>query len=344
MKKKVCTIGGGTGNFVVLSGLKKYNINLSAIVAMADNGGSSGILRDELGVLPAGDVRQCIVALSNSSRLMRNLMNHRFEDPGFLQGHSFGNLFLSTLERETGSFEKAIEELGFILNIKGKVIPVTTSKTHLEMVLKGGERLIGEEEIYLSDKIDKGYEKIFLNPFPKVNSRAIDEIMNSDVVVLGPGGLYTSLISSLLVDGVVDALKKTQAIKVFVVNLMNKKGQTTGFKTSDYLAEIEKYTGANIFDIILVNNEIPDEDLMKFYEAEGDLVENDLTSNPKVIEKKLLGKRVMPKKGDLIKRNLIRHDMDKLAVEIMNIMEYGKMESINLSDIRGEDGRNSICN
>lgn len=344
MKKKICTIGGGTGNFVVLSGLKKYDIELSAIVAMADNGGSSGVLRDELGVLPAGDVRQCIVALSDSSRLMRNLMNYRFEEPGFLQGHSFGNLFLSTLEKETGSFEKAIEELGVILNIKGKVIPVTTSKTHLEMILKGGERLEGEEEIYLSNKISNGYEKIFLTPYPKVNPRAVDEIMNADVVVLGPGGLYTSLISSLLVDGIVDALKNTQAIKIFVVNLMNRKGQTTGFKTSDYLEEIEKYTSKDVFDIILVNAESPDDDLMTVYKKEGDLVYNDLINHPKVVEKKLLGKGMAPRKGDLIKRNLIRHDMDKLAFEIMNIIEQGKGSELSLSKIGEVNGRKSICN
>nr|MCH9811977.1 YvcK family protein [bacterium] len=257
MKKKVCTIGGGTGNFVVLSGLKKYDIDLTAIVAMADNGGSSGILRDEQGVLPPGDVRQCVVALSESSTLMRELMSYRFEN-GSLHGHSFGNIFLSALEKVTGSFEEAIEELGDILKIKGKVIPVTTTKTHLEMVLQDGSVLKGEKEIYLSEKIDKGYQKIFLTPYPRVNKHAVEEIMNADVIVLGPGGLYTSLISSLLVDGVVEALQKTKAKKVFVVNLMNKKGQTTGAKASHYLAEIEKYTGKDLFDVVLVNSELPD--------------------------------------------------------------------------------------
>ncbi len=343
MKKKVCTIGGGTGNFVVLSGLKKYPIDLTAIVAMADNGGSSGILRDELGVLPAGDVRQCIVALSDSSSLMRNLMNYRYETGG-LQGHSFGNLFLSSLEKVTGSFEMAIEELGVILNIKGKVIPVTTTKTHLEMILSTGEVLKGEEEIYLSDRIDKGVKKIFLTPYPTVNPRAVEEIMNADVVVLGPGGLYTSLISSLLVDGIVDALNRTQAIKIFVVNLMNRKGQTSGFTTSDYLKEIEKYTGKGVFDVIIVNNESPDPERMSFYKAEGDLVVNDLLGHPGVIDRKLLGKGALPKKGDLIKRNLIRHDMDKLAVEIMSIIQEGKRSKLALTTVGEGNGRDSIGN
>jgi uncharacterized cofD-like protein len=341
LKKKVCTIGGGTGNFVVLSGLKKYDIRLSAIVAMADNGGSSGVLRDELGVLPAGDVRQCIVALSDSSRLMRDLMSYRFEKGG-LQGHSFGNLFLSSLEKVSGSFERAIEELGMILNIKGKVIPVTISKTHLEMILKSGEVLKGEEEIYLSDKIDKGYEKIYLTPHPKINPRVVDEIMNSDVIVLGPGGLYTSLISSLLVDGVVDALKKTKATKVFVVNLMNKNGQTTGFKTSDYVREIERYVGKGVFDVILVNDELPADDLMEVYRKEGDLVENDLKEGV-VARKNLLGKGASPQKGDLMNRNLIRHDSDKLAVAIMEIVEHGKSLQEATKHTGEQDGRYSIC-
>lgn len=343
MKKKVCTIGGGTGNFVVLSGLKKYDIRLSAIVAMADNGGSSGVLRDELGVLPAGDVRQCIVALSDSSRLMRNLMSYRYESGG-LQGHSFGNLFLSSLEKVTGSFERAIEELGMILNIKGKVIPVTTSKTHLEMVLKSGEVLRGEKEVYLSDKIKDGYDKVYLTPYPKANPRVVEEIMNSDVIVLGPGGLYTSLISSLLVDGVVEALQKTQATKIFVVNLMNKKGQTDGFKTSDYISEIEKYVGKDVFDVILVNNEMPDAESMQMYSSEGDLVINDLKeTKARVVEKNLLGKGASPQKGDLMNRNLIRHDMDKLAIAIMEIVDGGRSEKVVENVGENEDGRYTIC-
>ena len=321
MKRKICTIGGGTGNFVVLSGLKKYSsINLSAIVAMADNGGSSGILRDELGVLPAGDVRQCIVALSDSSNLMRDLINYRFERGG-LQGHSFGNLFLSTLEKVSGSFEQAIKELGKILNIKGKVIPVTTSETHLMMMLENGELLEGEKEIYFSDRIGKGYRNIFLSPYPKVNQSAVEEIMNADFVILGPGGLYTSLISSLLVDGIADALQKTKAVKIFIVNLMNRKGQTTGFKTSHYLKEIEKYTYKGVFDYILVNNEMPSEELIDFYKEEGDLVVNDKKDNSNVIERNMLGINSMHQECDLIKRNLIRHDSEKLAKEIMEIVE-----------------------
>src|SRR3989338_2260821 len=154
--KKVVVIGGGTGNFVVLSGLKRYDVELSAIVTMADDGGSTGILRDELGVLPPGDVRQCLVALSNSSRLMRNLMDYRFSNGG-LEGHNFGNLLLSALEKVTGSFEKAVEEAGNILSIKGKVIPVTINPVRLKMLLLDGTILNGEKEISQSIKVSGGY-------------------------------------------------------------------------------------------------------------------------------------------------------------------------------------------
>src|SRR6266404_4397290 len=176
--KKVVVIGGGTGNFAVLNGLKNYPVDISAIVSMADDGGSTGILRDELGVLPPGDVRQCLVALSNSSNMMRSLMNYRFENGG-LEGHSFGNLLLSALEKVTGSFEKAVEEMGKILFIKGKVIPVTTHLVRLKMILNNRKLLEGEKEIYLSQEIDQGYKTIYLEPHPKVNPRVIDEISNA---------------------------------------------------------------------------------------------------------------------------------------------------------------------
>ncbi len=318
--KKIVVIGGGTGNFAVLKGLKNYDVDLSAIVSMADDGGSTGILRDELGVLPPGDVRQCLVALSDSSRLMRSLMNYRFENGG-LGGHSFGNLLLSALEKVTGSFEKAVEEAGKILNIKGKVIPVTTHQVRLKMILSNRKILEGEREIYLSQEIDQGYKSIYLEPYPKANPHALHEIANADMVVVGPGGLHTSLIPNLLVEGLVDALRASQAKKAFVVNLMNRKGQTTGFKVSHYLQEITRFIGDDIFDYILVNNQSPPQTLIDVYAEEGDLVQNDL-SEFRVVHASLLGElREQPVK-DFIKRSLIRHDPKKLAQELMKIVHH----------------------
>jgi uncharacterized cofD-like protein len=318
--KRIVVIGGGTGNFTVLKGLKNYPVDISAIVSMADDGGSTGILRDELGVLPPGDVRQCLVALSNSSRLMRSLMNYRFENGG-LGGHSFGNLILSALEKVTGSFEKAVEEVGKILAIKGKVIPVTTHQVRLKMILNNRKVLEGEKDIYLSQEIDQGYKSIYLEPYAKVNPHAVQEIMNADLIVIGPGGLHTSLVPNLLVEGVSDALKKSHAKKIFVVNLMNRKGQTTSFKVGDYLSEVVKYIGKDIFDYILVNNQQPSQELIDVYAEEGTLVANDLKEE-RVISAPLLGELKKGHEKDLIKRNLIRHDSKKLAQELMKIVSH----------------------
>lgn len=318
--RRICTLGGGTGNFVALRGLKHYDVDLSAIVSMADDGGSTGILRDDLGVLPAGDARQCIVALSNSSRLMRSLMSYRFENGG-LRGHSFGNIFLSALEKVTGSFEKAIEEVSRILSIKGKVIPVTTQQVRLKMVLKNRRVLEGEKEIYLSQELDRGYDSLYLEPYPKANPHAISEIMNADAIVIGPGGLHTSIIANLLVDGIPEALKKTKAMIIFVVNLMNRRGQTTGFHVSHYIQELTRFIGKDIFDYVLVNNQKPPQELINRYASEGELVENDLLDDERVIEAPLLGTLLEHAPSDLLKRNLIRHDSQKLAQELINIIE-----------------------
>lgn len=318
--KKVVVIGGGTGNFAVLQGLKNYPVDISAIVSMADDGGSTGILRDELGVLPPGDVRQCLVALSNSSRLMRSLINYRFEHGG-LGGHSFGNLLLSALEKVTGSFEKAVEEAGKILAIKGKVIPVTTHQVRLKMILNSRKVLEGEKEIYLSQEIDQGYKSIYLEPYSKANPHAIQEIMNADLVVLGPGGWHTSLIPNLLVEGVIEALKESRAKKAFVCNLMNRKGQTTGFKVSDYLKDLIHYIGKDVFDYILVNNQHPPKALIEVYADEGTIVENDI-NEARIVLAPLFGRPKKGEKADLIKRNLIRHDPKNLAQELMKIVNH----------------------
>ncbi len=319
--KKIVVIGGGTGNFAVLRGLKSYEVEISAIVSMADDGGSTGILRDELGVLPPGDVRQCLVALSNSSAMMRSLMNYRFEQGG-LGGHSFGNLLLSALEKVTGSFEKAVEEVGKILYIKGKVIPVTTHQVRLKMILNNRKVLEGEKEVYLSQEIDQGYKSIFLEPYAKANPHAVNEIMNADLVVIGPGGLHTSLIPNLLVEGVCDALRKTMAKKVFIVNLMNRKGQTTGYTVSAYLKEMERFIGEDIFDYVVVNNQKPAQELIDVYAEEGELIENDLVGDERVIMAPLLGEFKETHRMDLMKRSLIRHDPKKLAQELMKIVHH----------------------
>ena len=321
MGKKVVVIGGGTGNFSALRGLKNYDIDISAIVSMADDGGSTGILRDELGVLPPGDVRQCLVALSNSSSMMRSLMSYRFEQGG-LEGHSFGNLFLSALEKVTGSFEKAVEEVGKILFIKGKVIPVTIHQVRLKMILNNRKVLEGEKEVYLSEEIDQGYKSIFLEPYAKANPHALEEISNADLIVVGPGGLYTSLIPNFLVEGVSKALRESSAKKVFVVNLMNRQGQTTGYGVDDYLKTMERFIGSDVFDYVLVNNESPAEDLVKVYEEEGEFIVHSGSQDPRIIQAPFLGELEKGSSIDLMKRSLIRHSPKKLSHELMKIVNH----------------------
>lgn len=315
-------MGGGTGNFVVLRGLKRYPVDLTAIVNMADDGGSTGVLRDELGVLPPGDVRQCLVALSNSSRLMRSLMNYRFEQGG-LEGHSFGNLLLSALEKVTGSFEKAVEEASRILSIRGRVIPVTMQQVRLRMLLHSKKLLQSEREIYYCDEIAQGYDSLYLEPIPQVNPRAIDEIKKADLIVLGPGGLYTSLIPILLVPGIAEALIQSKAKKAFVVNLMNRRGQTTGFSVASYLEEIYRFIGEHIFNYVLVNNAPPSPNLLDLYAEEGEPVsmECDLPEGMQLVLADLLdGSPLKPQKGDLVRRNLIRHHSRRLAAELIKLV------------------------
>lgn len=319
--KRIVVLGGGTGSFTVLRGLKRHEVELSAVVSMADDGGSTGILRDELGVLPPGDVRQCLVALSDSSRLMRSLMNYRFED-GALKGHSFGNLFLCAMEKVTGSFEKAVEEVGKVLKINGKVIPVTTTDVRLKMELSNGTMLNGEGQIYNNEEISQGYKRIFLEPTPEPDLHAISEIMAADLIVFGPGGLYSSLIPLLLVPGIVGALKETKAQKVFIMNLMNRKGQTDDFVASSYLKELSQFMPSNIFDYILINNGLPANALVQAYAKEASLVQNDLVDSEFVVEADLLSDDLKEvQNGDLMKRNLIRHDHKKLAQELMSILK-----------------------
>src|SRR3989344_2371375 len=228
-KPKVVVMGGGTGTFTVLSGLKHYPVDLTAIVTMADDGGSTGRLRDEFGVLPPGDLRQCLVALSEAGEVMRKLFNHRF-DSGELAGHNFGNIFISTLEQVTGSLDQALDVAGRLLNIRGRVIPVTLSKVGLIAELKNGKVLEGESALSDYQLVSRfGIKKIYLKPKAKANKKAIDAIEDADLVVVGPGNLYASLIPNFLVDGIGRALVASKAKKVYVANLMNKNGHTDDF-------------------------------------------------------------------------------------------------------------------
>ena len=309
--QKIVVIGGGTGSYTVLRGLKKYNVELTAVINMMDSGGSAGRLRDEFGFLPPGDVRRGLIALSPETSMIRKLFEYRFSKGQGLEGHSFGNLFLTALRDITGNDAKAIEEAGHILNIKGRVLPVTTSDCHIGAILDNGQVIVSEVNLYTPKHDSKlRIKKVFLVPKAKAYKPAIDAILKADKVVIGPGGLYYSILPNILVSGIIAALKKTKAKKIYVCNIMTKAGDSTGFKASDYVTAMEKYLGKGVIDYVICNNKKPSEHLLKEYEKEkAEYVEPDMKSKKfKIIKTDLLDKI-----------HLVRHNPDKLAKAIMSI-------------------------
>ena len=333
--KKVVTIGGGTGSFMLLSGLKKYPIELSAIVSMADDGGSTGILRDELGVLPPGDVRQCLAALSDSSLMLRKLMNYRFAEGG-LAGHSFGNLFLSALEKVTGNFSTAVTEAARILSVKGEVIPVTEMDTKLYMELCNGKLLRGEHEINTSVKVEKvGVKRVFLDPRPKAHPLAVKRLREADLIVIGPGNHYCSIVPSLLVKGIPEAIRQSKAKVVYNCNLVSKRWHTDTFMLEDYVDALEGFLGGPRVNYVTYNTKHPGKALLKKYADEAVLTERRQGAVEKksyrIIRADLLNTQpVQREKADRIAatRSFIRHDGEKLAKVLMMLLELGAYESI----------------
>lgn len=325
-KKKIVVIGGGTGTFVALSGLKKYPVDLTAIITMMDSGGSSGRLRDELGVLPPGDVRKCLVALAKSPKLLRDMFNYRFEE-GDLKGHTFGNIFLSTFAKTTGSMKKAIEEVGKILRIQGRVVPVTYAKSDLCVELEDGRIIEGETHIDEVEKREKRarIKQAFLKPSARANPDAIDAIKNADAVIIGPGDLYTSIIPNILVNGIAAAIKKSKGKKIYVLNLMTKYGQTTHHTAKNHIEDLEKYIGKNVLDFVLVNKKTPKREALAWYEdyeeyPVGDSLGNNNTF--KIVRGNLIKDVILEKSGsDSLRRSIIRHDSDKLAKAIIEILK-----------------------
>jgi uncharacterized cofD-like protein len=316
--KSVVTIGGGTGQFTLLSGLKKYPVRLTSIVSMVDDGGSTGVLRDELGVLPPGDIRQCLVALSESDMIMRELFNYRYEQGG-LKGHNFGNIFLSTLEKITGSFEEAVRVAGMVLATRGEVIPVTTRSVSLV----GGLALCGENAINSAELKDKA--GLRLEPEAYANPKAVMAIEQADCLVIGPGNFYCSIVPNLLVKGIPEAIGRSKAVLVYNCNLMNKAGHTDGFTVADYIEEIEHYVGKDRVNFVTFNNRLPDKDLLERYGEEGKSLvpvasadEDFAEVSYRPLPADLISPRAfLQKPGDAIRRTLIRHDPDVLAALII---------------------------
>jgi uncharacterized cofD-like protein len=266
--KKLVVIGGGTGSFALLSELKHYFSDITALVNMVDDGGSTGVLRDELGVLPPGDVRQCLVALSDAPEKLRRLFNFRFAQ-GTFAGHSFGNIFLSAVERMTDSFDEAVTMTSDILKIHGRVLPMTIDNCQLQMKIGdkviSGESAVGNTTIPAHTKPD-----LYIKPPASMTPLAREALQAADMIVIAPGNLYCSLVPSLLVDGVSECLIAATAELVYVANLVNKPNHTQDFSVIDYVEELERFIGENRINTVLYNNDTPDERLMKRYALDGE--------------------------------------------------------------------------
>lgn len=316
-RTKITVVGGGTGTYQVLTGLKKYEVDISAVISMADSGGSTGRLRKELGMLPPGDVRRAILALSDlpfARKTLEEVFDFRFKDGEGLAGHSLGNILLAALVQITGSMDRAIEETARILNASGDVFPVTLDKTNLVAVLSSGERIYGESKIDLREKdLDIPIKSVYLNPKAKVFKKAAKALSDSDTIVLGPGDLYTSIIPALLVSGVNEAIEASNAKLVYVVNLMTKKEETKDYKVSDFVREIEKYLGNDKLSHVVVNSKIngTTKDISSWYERYGSQpVEDDLE---KAKDFKII-------RGNFVdKTTFFRHDPAKIARVIVDI-------------------------
>ena len=261
---RVVALGGGTGLSTLLRGLKKYTGNLTAIVTVADDGGSSGRLRKEYRILPPGDFRQCITALADVEPLMTTLFQHRFKE-GSLNGHSFGNLFIMAMAEITGDFEHAIRESGRVLAVRGQIVPSTLRDVTLIAEMADGETRIGESSIPHANGNGDGdghggvatataIKRVFLQPESTINPEAEEAILNAEMITVGPGSLYTSILPNLVVDGMAEALKASPAIKVFICNVATQPGETDFFRVSDHLKAIENHLGTNIFDFVVVNS------------------------------------------------------------------------------------------
>lgn len=306
---KVVALGGGTGLPVVLRGLKEYTSNLTAVVTVADDGGSSGRLRGDLGILPPGDIRNCMVALADTEPLMEELFQHRFET-GELKGHSFGNLFLAAMERTAGDFVTALRESSRVLAVRGTVLPATLDRVTLWADLVTGERIWGESNIgHAPSRIARvGMQPEDATPL----AEAIGAIMEADMVVLGPGSLYTSVIPNLLVRPIQEAIRQTRAVRVYVANVMTQPGETQHYSVKDHLQALNGAVGTGLVDVVLVNNQSPDPAVLEKYAREG--------AEPVTATLWEPGRPDLVTDSLIAQDGVVRHDPEKLARSLLKIL------------------------
>jgi uncharacterized cofD-like protein len=303
--QRIVAVGGGTGLPVLLRGLKKYTSNITAIVTAADDGGSSGRLRGEFGILPPGDIRNCLAALAETEMLMEKLFQYRFGQGDGLAGHCLGNLLITALVDITGDFQTAIKETSHVLKVRGQVLPSTLDQVTLNAELADGSHVFGQSRI---SKVDAPIKSVFLTPaICKAVPEAVTAIEQADMILLGPGSLFTSVIPNLLVPDISAAVNQSHAVKCYICNIMTQPGETTNFKASDHLNAIYTYTGVKRVDYILVNNKSVDKVKSEKYALEG---ARSVIVDQYTLQK--MGVRVLG--GDFLnEQELVRHDSQKLA-------------------------------
>jgi len=271
-RKKIVVIGGGSGSSVALRGLKSYDVDLTAVVTMFDSGGSTGILRDEFGYPPLGDIRQCLVALSPEENervaAFNSALDFRFDSTSSLKGHSVGNLVLAALTTVYQGVQGAIDEMSRMMQLQGQILPVTLDEAHLCAVLIDGQVIRTESAIDLRGAQGPRIANVFLDAEVEANPRALDAITDADVILLGPGDLYTSVIPNLLVDAISNAIRDTEAPVIYACNLMTKLGETDGFSCSTFAGELVRYIGSRKLDYLLANTGTFSDDVLIGYANE----------------------------------------------------------------------------
>lgn len=316
IQPKIVAVGGGTGLSTMLRGLKLFTPQITAVVTVADDGGGSGILRNDLGMLPPGDIRNCILALANTEPIMEKLLQYRFTE-GSLKGQCFGNLFLAAMNGISSSFEEAVKKMSDVLAVTGRVLPVTLEDITLcaelaDKTIICGESKIGKHHLQNSSTI----KRIFIKPHkPKALPEVIDAILEADIIALGPGSLYTSVIPNLLVDGVVNAIQRSKAIKIYVCNVMTQPGETDGYTLSQHIKAIEDHSKKKIIDFCIANNSRIPIEIEKKYKNDGaELV--------KIDRQETLKMGIQLEEGSfltILPNGYIRHDCIKLAKTLIDI-------------------------
>lgn len=324
--KKITILGGGTGSYLVISALKKHQVDLSAVVTMMDSGGSTGRLRDQLGVLPPGDLRQCLVALSDAPELWRKLFSYRFENGDFA-GHSFGNIMISALEKVSKNYDEVLDELHYLMKCVGRVYPAALTNANIKVTYNTGRTV--DSETLLDDPSPDGGNIVKAEAIPPTiaNSASIKAIASADYIIAGPGDLYSSIISISLMEGVREAVKHSPAKFIYILNLMTKSSQTLNYAATDHIRDMTTYFGRQP-DICIVNSEPFDPEMLKQYVSHDESpVVNDLTLDSysgKIITAPLLDTSAYVSSSQVLAskyaHSIIRHDVNKLEAVLSDIL------------------------